>query len=333
MRVLITGATGFVGLNIVQQLQTAGHEVVALLRPGARRRYLAQLKVDEVVAVFSDAPALRRAMHKIDAVIHTAGNTSCDWRDWDALYDANVNSTAAVIQAAQESGVRRVVYTSSTSTVGSLDSDSRAANSNTPLRGFRARSPYAQTKLQAEHYLLSASKGTECIILNPAEVIGAWDHNLQWGRIVLALATHQLPFLPPGSCTFSPASEVAKAHVMALTHGRVGQRYILGGEQLTIANFIELAASLLEVEVNPKDRRPYFLQCWHAKLGRYLPSFMQTQMALDPYRMRVFGGHHLFDDDLARQDLNYQPQPIVNAIRECIDWYRNNDFLQPASVA
>lgn len=328
MRILVTGATGFVGLNIVQQLQEAGHEVVALLRPGAKRHFLAPFQVEERYATFRDEAALQRAMHQVETVIHTAGNTSCNWRDINALSEANVLSTRNILKAARRKGVRRIIYTSTTSTIGSHHPTLRAADVQTPLQGFRAKSPYAMTKLQAENILLEASNQIECIILNPAEVVGAWDHNLQWGRIIIALAAGQLPFIPPGTCTYSPATDVAKAHVNAITQGRNGQRYILGGEHLPIRRFIDIAAQSLEVSVNPRNRHPYFLRCWQAQALNFLGRFLEVQAAIEPYRMRVFGEHHLFDDSLARQELHYHARPIHEAINECIAWYREHDFLK-----
>lgn len=222
-----------------------------------------------------------------------------------------------------------MVYTSTTSTIGSLHPRKCNADDSTPLIGFRSRSPYARTKQQAEQILLASDKGPECIILNPAEVVGAYDHSLQWGRIILALARRQLPFLPPGSCTFSPAFDVAKAHVTALTQGRPGHRYILGGEHLLIARFTQISAKLLAVPVEPHDQRPYFIQRWHAAAQEFLQPVLKAAPVVDAYRMRIFGGHHLFDDSAARRELNYQPQLVERAIQECIDWYSENGFFVP----
>lgn len=332
MRVLVTGATGFLGLNIVQQLQAAGHEVVALLRPGAKRHFLAHFQIEERYASFRDEAAIQRAMHKVEAVIHTAGNTSCNWKDINALTEANVLSTRHILKAALKKNVRRIVYTSTTSTIGSHHPKLIAADAQKPLQGFRSHSPYAATKLQAENILLESTNHIESVILNPAEVVGAWDHNVQWGRIIVALAAGQLAFMPPGTCTFSPADEVARAHVSALTDGRIGQRYILGGEHLSIRQFIEMAANLLEVQASVHDQKPYLLQYWQARLFGFLGNFIDLAPAVDPYRMRVFGGHHLFDDSAARRELHYQPRPIQKALADCIAWYREHNFLSPSST-
>lgn len=326
MRVFMTGATGFVGLNIVEALLEAGHEVTCHVRPNARRQYLDRMPVTVVTGDLLDVAGLTQAMQGAEGVIHTAGNTSCSWRDIGLLRQANGESTRSVLDAARQCGVRRLVYTSSTSTIGSTASAAFPADETRALAGWRSRSPYAQTKLAAEALLRNENQ-LECIVLNPAEVVGAYDHSLQWGRIVLAVAAGQLPFIPPGSGTFAPARDVAKAHVAALTRGDPGERHILGGHHLRFSDFISTVAAITGSPVAPADTRPYFLQCVQARLQEWLLPLRLQPPAVDAYRMRVFGGHHLFDDRKARKQLGYTVTPIQDAIRECFSWYQQNGFL------
>ena len=327
MRVFITGATGFVGLNIAHALLAAGHEVACFVRPGARRRYLERLPLHITTGTLDDQAALAHAMHGTEAVIHTAGNTSSKSGDLTALQAANIDSTRAILQAARTCGVRRIVYTSTTSTIGSFGSPRLSANESVRLEGWRARSPYAQTKQAAEALLLSAHGGPECVVLNPAEVIGPYDHTLQWGRMVLAVAAGQLPFIPPGSGTFCPASAVAKAHLAALTLGRPGERYILGGHNLPFAELISQIGMVTGQPIVPHDTRPYPRQCRHARQQERL----HQPVALDSFRMRMFGSHHLFDDSKACAELGYAAPPLHTAIDECYSWYLSNGFLDGLS--
>jgi dihydroflavonol-4-reductase len=330
MRVFMTGATGFVGLNIVRALLGAGHDVTSFQRPGARRQYLDRLPVRVVTGQLSDHAALCAALDGAEAIIHTAGNTSCNWRDIEALEEANVGSTRAVLDAATACGVRRLVYTSSTATIGSYDPVPAPADESVELRGFRARSPYARTKQRAESILLGKHDGPECVVLNLAEVVGPYDHTLQWGRIVLAVAAGQLPFVPPGSGTFCPAADVAAAHVAALSCGRSDERYILGGHNVTFATFIEVVAEVVGRPPRPRRTWPYTLLRLQAQVQEGLQPWLARPPVVDAYRMRVFGGHHQFDDSKARRDLGYQPRSLRAAIEECLQWYREHGFL-PAS--
>ena len=323
MRVLITGAAGFVGLNVVAALEEARHEVHAYVRGTSRTEYLRRMAVRLHEGELGDAARLADLMAGVDAVVHCAGNTSCYEHDRAALEETNVEGTRAVVNAAVCARVKRFVYTSTTSTVGADDDPRRAWNEDTPLVGFRAASPYGRTKAEAERIVLgAAARGLQSVILNPAEVIGAWDHSLQWGRMVLAVATNRIPFVPPGSATFCSAREVARAHVAALTRGEPGRRYILGG---TDATYRELIAQIAHVTgVMPfLPAGPYEVHQARAEAtlaGGELP-------LVDPYRMRVFAGHYRFDTSRAIRELGYRVFPLRHMIRDAYRWYLANGFL------
>lgn len=327
MRVSMTGASGFVGLNIVEALLAAGHEVTCYARPGARQRFLERMSVRIVTGTFADRVPLLDAMRGAEAVIHTAGNTSANWGDIVALREANIDSTAAVLESARACGVRRIVYTSTTSTIGCSGLRDVAADESVPLTGWRSRSPYSQTKMAAEALLTQSRSGPDCILLNPAEVVGPYDHSLQWGRIVLAVKMGQLPFIPPGSGTFCPARAVAQAHLAALQGGQHGERYILGGHNVSFAEFIGLIGEVVGVPAVPHDVRPYSVQRRDARRREK----SNLPVAVDSYRMRVFGGHCLFDDAKARAQLGYAPGTLAAAIEDCYLWYQENGFLMPVA--
>lgn len=329
MKILLTGATGFVGLNIADSLLASGHQIVSYQRPGARRQYLDRLHPTVAEGELSDVDRLCTAMQDTDAVIHTAGQTSCDWHDRDQLWQCNVDGTRAVLEAATRSRIQRLVFTSTTSTIGSTGNPAQPADENTPLRGWRARSPYAQSKLAAETILLQQDR-VPVVILNVAEVLGPWDHSLQWGRIVLAVAGNQLPFVPPGSATFCSARDVARAHIQALVRGEPGQRYIIGSDSMRIASLISLIAERAGCAAQPATRLPWPLLQWQSQYRQWASKRFAGRVqppAVDAYRMRVFGGHHLFSDEKARNTLDYHRQPLSAAIDDCMQWYRCHGFL------
>lgn len=329
MRILLTGATGFVGLNIVEALVQAGHDIVSYQRPNARRRYLDLLSPHVVEGELDDVTRLCTAMEGVDAVIHAAGVTSCLQKDWPALHHCNVQGTKSVLNAARRQCVKRLVFTSTTSTIGSTGLADQVADEDTPLSGWRAASPYARSKLEAERILLSQTQ-VPVIILNLAEVIGAWDHTLQWGRVVLAVARNSLPFLPPGSATYCSARDAAHAHLRALTHGHPGQRYIIGNENMSISTFVSMIAQRVGGSADPVSRLPWQWQ----RLGSVLTQWANDHHirgigppAIDPHRMRVFGTHHLFSDKKAQQELGYHHQTVAHAVDEAFQWYRLNGYL------
>lgn len=327
MDVFMTGANGFVGLNVVGALVAAGHRVTAYVRPGSNTRFLEPSGARIVRGSLEDAAAVTEAMRGAQGVIHTAGNTSCNWRDLPALTAANVTGTQHVVAAAVANRVSRIVYTSTTSTIGASSGAGRPADEATPLRGFRARSPYAVTKRRAEEIVLSAAaRGVECVILNPAEVIGPCDYNLQWGRMVLAVFHDQVPFVPPGGGSFCAATEVGRAHASALTKGRSGERYILGGQDASYATFIDTIVKVL----GKPCRLPSTSYTWlyvKALLQEKLPAVVPGKPAVEPYRMRVFGGTYYFDSAKAARELDYTCPPLEQMLRDCADWYRCNGYF------
>lgn len=327
MNIFMTGANGFVGLNIVSALVVAGHRITAYVRAGSNTSFLEPFGVRIVRGSLDDAAAIGAAMRGADAVIHTAGNTSCNRRDLPALLAANVHGTQNVVDAAVANGVSRIVYTSTTSTIGATDGASRPADETSPLHGFRARSPYAITKRHAEEIVLSAQqRGVQCIVLNLAEVVGPYDHTLQWGRMVLAVQHDQVPFVPPGGGSFCAATEVARAHVSALTRGRSGERYILGGADASYERFINTTAQVL----GRSCRLPRSNYTWlyaKALLQEKLPALVPGQPVVEPYRMRVFGGIYHFDSAKAVRELGYECAPLTRMLHECADWYRRNGYF------
>jgi dihydroflavonol-4-reductase len=325
--VFVTGANGFVGLNIVSALVEAGHRVTAYVRPKSNTAFLEPMGVNLVRGTLDDTAALGAAMRGAQGVIHTAGNTSCNWADLPALTAANVDGTQNVVNAAVANGVKRLVYTSTTSTIGAT-SGGRPSDEAPPLSGFRSRSPYAVTKRKAEEIVLSAAgRGVECVILNPAEVIGPYDYNMQWGRMVMAVFYDQVPFVPPGGGSFCSAIAVGRAHALALEKGRSGERYVLGGDNASYATFIQTAAKVLEKTC----RLPSANYTWlYVKAVLQEKGLMGGKPAVEAYRMRVFGGTYFFDSAKAAKELGYQSSPLEQQLRDCADWYRGKGFFKGA---
>ena len=327
MKVVVTGANGFVGLNIVAGLVEAGHRAVAYVRAGSKVDHLQAFGIEIVRGELHDEAALAAAMSGAGGVIHTAGNTSCNRRDWPLLEAANVHGTQAVVRAAIASAVPRLVYTSTTSTIGASDDPSLRSDENTPLTGFRARSPYALSKQMGEQAVLDGQRhGLECVILNPAEVLGAYDHNLQWGRMLLAVQYNQVPFLPPGGGSFCHAGDVGRAHVAALTQGRSGQRYLLAGHDVRYIDFLDAIAATLDKNFDRPEgdyRRLYLKSVLQEKFPRLFPG----KPIVEPYRMKVFAGTYYFDSAKAERELSYRSAPLETMLRDCADWYRSNGFI------
>lgn len=328
MKVFMTGANGFVGLNVVRALVEHGHDVTTYVRPTSNVKFLEPLGVTIYRGELGDKSNLAKAMKGAERVICTAGNTSCYMRDLPILEEVNVRGTQCVLDCAIENEVPRIVYTSTTSTVGANNNKTKVYGEATPLSGFRSKSPYAITKLKAENILKNAQeKGIECIILNLAEVIGPYDYNMQWGRLVLAVHYDQVPFIPPGGATFCNATNVGKAHVNALTMGRSGEKYILGGEHHDIAHLLSVI-SKLNGNSFKVPRTSYKWLYFKSLLQEKIPVLVPGKPMVEPYRMRVFGGHYYFDSSKAINELSYEQSALEEMLGESMEWYKQNGYFQ-----
>lgn len=328
MNIFVTGATGFIGLNIVKALIDAGHSVVAYARGSSKVGYLNHFPIKLVRGELTDLNAVISAMSSCDAVIHCAGNTSCNRRDYEDLTTANVTSTRNIVAAAQVNNIKRIVYTSTTSTIGARPDGSKSGDEKTPLTGFRAKSPYAATKMVAEQALIEARDiGLEPVILNPAEVLGSYDHNLQWGRIVLAIASNALPFVPPGGGSFCSATDVAKAHVSALEKGSPGERYILAGHDTTFQDLFGVIGRVAGRKPIPQQRAPYPFLRLSARMTEFLSPITGKAPAVDSYRMRVFGNTYFFSSEKASRSLGYRSRSLMKMVTQSFSWYRKNGFI------
>jgi len=327
MKVLITGANGFVGLNIVKALVAEGHEVTAYVRASSNVAFLEPFGVTLVRGELHDRQALRAAMTGHEGVIHTAGNTSSNARDWPLLEAVNIEGTRQVTEAALECGITRLVFTSTTSTIGANDNPGEEATEATSLNGFRAKNPYAKSKLQAEELVYRAcDRGLSAVILNPAEVLGAYDYSMQWGRMVLAVNYNQLPFMPPGGASFCGAGDVGQAHVNALTKGRSGERYIIAGANTRYTGLIETIEAVVQrkVDLPQINYSRFYLK---TLLQEKLPWLVRGEPVLDAYRLRVFSGTYYFSSAKAERELGYQPASLNQMVSDCASWYRANGFI------
>jgi dihydroflavonol-4-reductase len=331
MKVFVTGGNGFLGLNIVRALVEAGHEVTALTRANSNTTYLDQFSVQTVEGELTDLQWLTKTLTGMDAVIHTAGITGCKKSEFPKLVKVNADSTRTMCEASLAANIQRFVFTSTTSTVGA-GNHRVVADENSPLRGFRAKNPYGISKQIAERHVIDATnKGLNTIILNPAEVVGEFDYNLQWGRIILAVAFNQLPFVPPGGASFCHAAEVGRAHVNALTMGGTGEKYILGGVNTSIQSYIET----IESQLGRRADRPggnYWMKYCRAWMHENFPLLVREPQAVEAYRMRVFGGDYFFSSASAVKKLGYRELTLEQMVSDAIQWYQSVGIIPAKAI-
>jgi len=327
-KVLVTGASGFVGSRVVRALLARGYGVRALVRPNSPRRNLDGLDVEVAPGDLNDAASLSAALDGCHALVHAAA----DYRLWapdpKPMLRTNVEGTRALMLAALESGLRRIVYTSSVATLG-IDSDG-PADEDTPSSLEQMVGPYKRSKYLAEEVVrgLVAEHGLPAVIVNPSTPIGPGDiRPTPTGRIVIEAAMGRMPAHVDTGLNLVHVDDCARGHVLALERGQIGQRYILGGDDTS------LAALLTEIAKH-RGRKPprialplaavvpvaLVAEGWGRLTGR------EPFVTLDGLRMARW--RMWFSSAKAERDLGYRHRPADEALASAIAWFRDAGYCR-----
>lgn len=327
MRAFVTGGTGFVGGAVVRRLLEAGHEVRALVRPDANTRQLRGLAVEMVEGDLSDADFLSRAMAGCEWVFHVAALYAYWGYPWDAFYQTNVEGTRRVLEAAGMAGARRIVYTSSIASLG-LPRGEEPANEDTPVTLEDKIGHYKRSKFLAEQVALEAARrGLPVVIVNPAAPVGVGDHKpTPTGQLIVDFLKGRMFGYVDTGLNIVDVDDVAAGHILAAERGRVGERYILGGENLTLKQVLDLLA---EISGRPPVRLripravalawSYLDVVWARLDRRHVPS-------ATPEKVRLSRQKEYYDSAKAVRDLGYVPSPAREALAKAVAWYRANGY-------
>jgi dihydroflavonol-4-reductase len=327
-KVLVTGATGFVGANVVRALLERGADVRVLVRPTSDRRNLADLPLEVAVGDLRDAESTRRAVQGCRRVFHVAADYRFWARDPREIYESNVRGTRHVLEACLESAVDRVVYTSTVGTIG-LSALPAPCDETTPLLEGQLTSHYKRSKLEAEKVALSyASRGLPVVVVNPSAPVGPWDAKpTPTGQLIVDFARGRLPAIVDTGLNIVHVRDVAEGHLLAAERGRVGERYILGHRNMTLAEIVAELADILGRRA-PRFRLPYAV-AWTAGAVSTALSTLVTRrppaIALEAVRMsrrRMF-----FDAAKAVRELGLPQTPPRAAFEDAVGWFEERGLI------
>ena len=343
MPILVTGGTGFLGINLVRLLTSQGERVRVLARSGSSRAGLDCDLIEFRRGDVTDASAVFEAMRGCDRVYHLAGWVQVTPWGGDDARRVNVEGTRNVCRAALEQGVRRLVHTSSIATIGCGTLDDPA--DETTGKGVRYLLPVAQkvpdpfsapyylTKREAEQVVLShVDQGLDAVIVNPTYLVGPWDVKPSAGRMIIQVATgRQLVYPKRGGINFVDVRQAALGHVLAMKRGRTGERYILGGQNLTYRAFFERTAVIAGVRP-PRWGVSYHTLALPAALGSLAGRAFQTSFR-DKNLCVLRSGflEHFVKQDKARRELGLEPTPIDDAIRDTLAWFVEHGYIRSVS--
>ena len=325
---LVTGATGFVGSAVARALVGMGHEVRVLARPSSDRRNLVDLSIAVAEGSMEDAQSLAHAVAGCRYLFHVAA----DYRLWvpdpAPMFRTNVEGTRDLMRAALDAGVERVVYTSSVATLGLVAEG--AADEETPSNFESVIGPYKQSKFQAEEVVrgLVTRQGLPAVIVNPSTPVGPRDRKpTPTGRLILEAARGHMPGYVETGLNIVHVDDVAAGHLEAAELGRVGERYILGGENLSLARILLEVAQAAGTRA-PRIRVPYSV-AYPVAIGAELMARLggkEPFITLDGIRMARKKMY--FASEKASRELGYTPRPARDAIGDAIGWFKANGYLR-----
>jgi len=327
MNIFVTGGTGFVGGAVVRQLLEVGHTIRALVRSGTNTRQLDGLPIERIEGDLSNSDSLRRGMQGCDWVFHVAALYSYWGYPWEAFYQANVEGTRRVLEVAGEMGVDRIVYTSSIATLG-LPTGDTPANEDTPVTLGDKIGHYKRSKFMAEEVARDfALQGLPVVIVNPAAPVGVGDHKpTATGQMIVDFLNGKMFGYVDAGMNIVNVQDVAAGHLLAAEFGCVGERYILGGEDLTLKQVLDL---LSEVSGLPQVRMhiPHSVAlAWSyidVTLARLNPKHVP---AATPDKVRISRQKEYYDSSKAIRELGYTSTPAREALRQAVEWYRANHY-------
>jgi len=325
---LLTGATGFVGSAVARALTAHRHRLRVLVRPTSDRRNLAGPDAEPVIGDLIDHASLARAAEGCRYVFHVAA----DYRIWvpdpAAMLRANVDGTVAMLRAAQSAGAERIVYCSSVAALGQT-ADGSPADETTPVDPAAIVSPYKRSKYQAEQAVLDlARQGMPVIIVNPAAPVGPRDIKpTPTGRMVLDAAAGRTPAYVDTGLNVVHVDDVAEGHVLALERGGPGERYILGGENLTLRDLLTLIAEV--AGKRPPSIRLPLEAVWPVAFGmEMLARFTSFEPRVTRDHLRMARKKMFFSSAKAMRELGYAPRPARQAVQDAVAWFRANRMLR-----
>ncbi len=321
----VTGATGFLGLNLVRELLAQGWQVTALHRASSNTRYLQGLDITLAEGDILDPESLETAMPTgVDAVFHVAGDTSL-WSGHDAMQTRiNVEGTRNVVDAALAHKAGRFIHTSTTSAFGRHD---KVVNEQTPSRAATSSVNYEKSKWQGEQVVLRAvrERGLDAVVLNPAAILGPFDQHT-WARTFYMLRDGKIAALPPGSVSFNHVREIVKAHVAAVDKGVCGEQYILAGHTMKLADLLRKMGALMGCKV-PTTTVPGFVLQWLGFLMGMFAQISGNEPDISPEMAAFMAKKNLYDSSKAEATLGLKPTGLDECLRDSFDWLKQENLL------
>jgi len=328
MKVFVTGATGFIGASIVRELLKDGCHVRVLARPDSDRRNLQGLDVEVCQGDLRSPESLERGIKGCDVLYHAAA----DYRLWTrtpaAMYAANVEGTRHILEAALRHGVSRVVYTSSVGTLGN-PGDGTPGTETTPVTFADMVGDYKKSKFLAEREAEAfLARGLPLVIVNPSTPVGPFDVKpTPTGKIIVDFLNRAMPAYLDTGLNIIDVEDCARGHILAARHGRIGEKYILGHENLTLRQIFAILETVTGLPA-PRVRLPYTPILMAAHVNEALSRVTGKEPLIPLAGVRMAKKFMFFDSSKAERELGLPRRPAVEALRRAVEWFRANGYVR-----
>jgi len=327
MLVFLTGATGFVGSHVARSLAAQGADLRLLVRPASDLRNIQELQAERVIGDLRDTASLKKAVAGCDVIFHVAADYRLWVRDPEQMYRSNVEGTRAILEAARENKVRRVVYTSSVATMG-FQSNGHLADEDSPVSLANMIGPYKRSKFMAEEIAVEAGRsGMDVVVVNPTTPVGERDIKpTPTGRIVVDFLKKKFPAYVDTGLNLVDVAECARGHVAALEKGKSGERYILGGENLTLKQILDKLAVITGLP-SPSIKVPHVVALATGVVDQVFTGYIRNReprATIDAVRM---GRKKMFvSSSKAERHLGWKIVPVDGALRLAVEWFQANGY-------
>jgi dihydroflavonol-4-reductase len=326
MTTLVTGAAGFLGSHVARQLVARGETVRVLMRASSSNRAISDLSLEYVTGDLRDAASLDRAMAGVKRVYHVAA----DYRLWAKrskdIYDSNVGGTKNLLAAAKRAGVEQLIYTSTVATIA-VDRP-QLPNESTDAKLEEMVGHYKRSKWMAEREALQAAKeGLPVIVAMPTTPVGPWDWKpTPTGKIILDFLNGKMPGYVETGLNFVGVEECAAGHLLAAEKGKVGERYLLGAENLTLKGLLDLLAQITGLRA-PGMKIPHGVALGVAYVDTVFSRLVGKEPQIPVEGVKIARHKMFVDASRAQRELGFQPGPVAAALERAVRWYRANGYV------
>jgi dihydroflavonol-4-reductase len=328
MKVFVTGATGFIGASLVRELLREGYRVKALARPNSDRRNLNGLDLEICEGDLRDRKSLEEGMKGCETLFHAAA----DYRLWTRkpaeMYEINVGGTRNILEAALSQGVSRVVYTSSVGTLGN-PGNGVAGNETTPVTFADMVGHYKKSKFLAEREAETFIKrGLPLVIVNPSTPVGMLDIKpTPTGRIIVDFLNRKMPAYLDTGLNIIDVEDCAQGHILAASKGRIGEKYILGNENLTLQRIFAMLEKITGLPA-PRVKLPYTPILIAALVNEAISRCTGREPLIPLAGVQMARKFMFFDSTRAVHELGLPQRPVDEALRKAVTWFRDNGYVR-----